>query len=234
METINEILDIQHPIWQGLVLAVLFGITMSFLYQPMRQIVSYLRLEQRIRQLGSAYLKSVCLPDGMDGSIFIEYLIQRPTGFLLLSIKHFRGNIFAAEKIDQWTQVVGNHSYKFTNPLFHLESDLQALRALVPKTDIEGMVVFERGCVFPKGKPEHVYEYQDLAAMVQAYQKQEVPEKLAAAWRDLCEKAERVSHTGSQILYRRGDKKRLFFGVVFLAVTAFYSFWFMGLVKVAM
>lgn len=232
MESINELLDIQHPIWQGLILAVLTGITLSLSYTPLMQIISYLRVQKLIKQLGNAFIKAVSLPDGMDGSIFIEYLIQRPTGLLLLSIRHFRGNIFAAEKIDQWTQVVGNHSYKFPNPLFNLESDLQALRAVAPKTSIDGMVVFERGCTFPKGKPERVCVYHELVEMANSYQKEDVPEKLESAWADICEKAVDAGQTGTRILYQRGDKRRLFTGAIFLIITVLYLLWYMGWLKV--
>ncbi len=232
MEPISEILDIHHPMWQGLLLAVLSGITLSLIYSPVKQILSYWHLTIIIRRLGLAIMKEVSIPDGMGGSVYIEYLVLQPKRLLLLSIKHYKGNIFAAEKIEQWTQVIGHHSYKFPNPLFHMESDLQVLRAISPKTDMEAAVIFEKNCKFPKGKPEGVFEYQGLQEMTRNSSKDAVPEALNVAWKMICNVAEKSSQARKRIFYHRRDMKRFLSGIMFFCITLLYLFWYMGWLKV--
>ena len=79
------------------------------------------KLNRLLKNIGTKSLHNVSILDGMDGKIFIEHLILTSNFILLLGVKRFRGLIFAADKINLWTQVVGNKSYKFENPLHQIE-----------------------------------------------------------------------------------------------------------------
>lgn len=231
MDTLTEIMDLQHPIWQGLILAMLVGMTLTLITSPLRQVYSFWRIQKLIKQLGQARLRNVYLPDGMDGNIFIEHLVLTPVGLLLLNLKHYRGNIFAAEKIDQWTQVVGHHSYKFSNPLYQLESDLQGIRAIIPKTQVNGLVVFAADCRFPKGKPERVYDYQELVDMAKSSRGENVSDQMQQVWNKMLEQVSDASEMSEPVIYKKGDKKRLVLGMLFFVLSLVYLFWYLGLLR---
>jgi hypothetical protein len=129
------------------------------------------------------------IPDGMDGNIFIEHLILTPDEILLLGVKRYRGLIFAADTIDLWTQVVGQKSYKFENPLHYLENDVLALNAYVEKSKVVSKVLFINGSEFPKGKPENIISISDLKELQEEYTGKEIPDVLQADWKSLEELA---------------------------------------------
>lgn len=224
----------QQPVWQGLLLALLVTMTVILIISPLRQVYSFWRLQRLIKRLGQTTVQNVYLPDGMDGNIYIEHLVLTPAGLLLLNLRHYRGNIFAAEKIDQWTQVVGHRSYKFSNPLYQLETDLQGLRALNPKTQISGLVVFSGDCKFPKGKPDRVCDYQQLVDMAKSTSAGNVPEQLQQVWNKMLEQVSDASEMRDPVIYEKGDKKRLWFGMLFLALSLVYLFWYLGLLRVVL
>ena len=143
------------------------------------------KLNNLLKNVVSKSLHNVSITDGMDGKIFIEHLILTPDNILLLAVKKFRGLIFAAEKIDLWTQVVGNKSYKFENPLHQLENDVSVLNAKIKNTKIVEKVLFINGSEFPKGKPEDVISISDIKGWAEEYANSEIPEALFADWNQL-------------------------------------------------
>lgn len=144
------------------------------------------QLNHLLKNIGSKSLRNVAIPDGMDGNIFIEYLILTPQKIILLGVKKYRGLIFAADKIDLWTQVLGNKSYKFTNPLRQLENDTISLNSIVEHSEIDGKVLFINGSEFPKGKPDNVITIDELKKLNDE-QSLDVPESLKADWEQLVE-----------------------------------------------
>lgn len=231
MDTILATLDFDHPIWQGILLAFLFGITLLVAWPPLTKIRAHRYLQGLIRRLGRDSLRHISLMDGADVPIYIEYLILQPDGLLLLIVKPFRGNIFAAEKIQNWTQVIRHHSFKFANPLHELETSLQALRGLLPKVSVRGLVVFAQGAHFPKGKPEAVCDFDELKALASQQDKREVPDALRQAWEQLSGSVQADKKLHPAILYQRGDKRRLLLGTFLLIVCLMYFVRFMGWLK---
>ena len=228
MDLISDFLATQHPVVPGVLLAVLIGLALYLGWSPLQQLLSHWRLHSLVNRLGQASLKNVYLPDGLGDVIYVEQLILRPTELLLVTIKPFRGNIFAAAQIDQWTQVIGHHSHKFANPLHQQEQDLQALSAVIPKQTIKGIVVFAKGCRFPKGKPDQVYDYQELKEMGNKLPKQEISPELQAAWQELSEQAEVANNMKQAILYRPGDKRRLVVGLLIGILAIGFAAWYLG------
>ncbi len=152
------------------------------------------RVNKSVQQLGSQFLKQVILPDGVGGSIFLDYLILAQDSIVLIILKNFKGSIFCAENIEQWTQLIGNKSYKFPNILRQLDSDISSISSLVKGVDVTGLVVFSSDCEFPKGKPEQVKSITELTT--KEVDKQLHSEKLLNAWYTLKEMA--GSHLSTQ------------------------------------
>ena len=141
------------------------------------------KLNRLLRNAGIKSLHNISVTDDMDEKIFIEHLILTANGILLLGVKRFRGLIFAAEKIDLWTQVVGKKSYKFENPLHQLEGDVIVLNSMIENTKITGKVLFISGSEFPKGKPKDVITVSDLKTLSQESANSEVSDALLTEWK---------------------------------------------------
>ena len=226
LESISQHITAQHPAWYGIVLAMLLAVTFYLLWSPMGQVFSWLRLQKLISRTGFKRLSNIYVPDGMDGSLFIEHLMLQGDELLLLTVKRYRGNIFAADKIEQWTQVVSNHSYKFPNPLYQLEADLQSLRAAYPKTNINGLVVFAGDCSFPKGKPDQVYDINEFHSFTRDQQQSSTPaERLQQSWQEIVTQAEKSKLGKQSAIASQHDKKRLLIGSASFIVLVVYITW---------
>ncbi len=232
MTSLLELLETSHPVLPGLLLALLAGLMLIFVWSPVAQLIAHWRLHSLVNKLGRAALRHQYVPDGLDDVIYVEQLLLRQDRLLLITIKPFRGNIFAAEQIDQWTQVIGHHSYKFPNPLHQLQSDLQALRGVIRNIQIDGMVVFAKGSQFPKGKPSNVLAYQDLKTYAPD-STDEVKPHLQEAWNSLLASAKPAKEMQQSILFRKGDKRRLFIGCLLAVATVFYALWYLGIVEMS-
>ncbi|HKK05843.1 MAG TPA: nuclease-related domain-containing protein [Gammaproteobacteria bacterium] len=133
------------------------------LWPRMRGKVRERRMRRVIERCGLDFVKDVMLPDGMDGITHIDYLLLRPDTIVVADLKRYQGILFGAEHIDQWTQLVGQKSFKFPNPLFKNELDVMAVKAQVPAAPITGRVIFSDEGSFPKGIPAGVSMLGTLA-----------------------------------------------------------------------
>jgi hypothetical protein len=231
MDMMFAAFDFDHPFWQGFLLALLFGLTLWVVWSPLQKIRAHRYLQRLIDRLGHDTMRHIALMDGADVPLYIEYLILRPDGLLLLIVKPFRGNIFAADKIQTWTQVIRHHSFKFANPLHELETNLQALRGMLPKLSIRGLVVFTQGAFFPKGKPAAVCDFDELKALAAQQDDRAIPESLQQAWAQLSSTVQPDKKLHPAILYQRGDKRRLLLGIFLLIGCLIYFARLMGWLK---
>ena len=201
---------------------VLLGLLSQSLW--IKECISEWKLNNLLKNIGIESLHNVTVADDMDGKIFIEYLILLPNKILLIGVKKYRGLIFAAEKIDLWTQVIGNKSYKFENPLRQLESAVLFLNSKIKSKKIEERVLFIKGSEFPKGKPEDVLTISELKKMSATYSNLEVPQALRTDWDLLSELAinndfeKNKNVLVDEVSDSRLNKFSLFITLVFLSV----------------
>lgn len=120
-------------------------------------------LRRRIKAASHAWRSDVFLPDGLDGYIHIDHLLLTDDAILVLDIKHPRGAIFGAPRMDEWTVIDSSGRHTFRNPLGALTDRTGAVKALVPGVNVRGLVVFIDG-EFPKGVPPDVIKVEELAA----------------------------------------------------------------------
>lgn len=151
-------------------------------------------LSRAIRKFGKETMHDVMLPDSLGGATYIEHLALTDNAIVVLYLKRYRGVIFAGDHIDEWTQVINNHSYRFPNPLQKLEMDVMAINNLVKDVNVKGMVVFTTGSEFPKGKPDSVLLIDELKRNVKRYSAEEISPSLHTAWKRLQEHAEPCSN----------------------------------------
>ena len=227
MDMFLDIVDYQHPFWRVVGPGVLPILAIVIAWPPLRKIFRHVQLQKYIRRMGQGHLSQVRISIEQD-EVYVEHLILQPDGLLLLMVRPYRGNIFAAEKIDMWTQVLGHHSYKFPNPLYELERDTQTLRAMIDGMPVKGMVIFGQGSSFPKGKPARVYDFSMLREEAGKTVTSPINEKLRSAWSRLQEHAAPTRHLQHAVLYQRGDKRRLVLGTLLLLAALLIGVWQLG------
>jgi len=127
-------------------------------------------------------MKNVVIPDAVEGSSFIDWLVLTPRGILIISQKPYKGMIFGAENISHWTQVVDRRSYTFDNPLRQLEVDLVTIKSLIPNVPVKGYVVFDRDSFFPKGKPKIVLTLNEIKQNISVFREGVISNELLEAW----------------------------------------------------
>ena len=88
------------------------------------------RLQRSLNRIGSEQIRDLVCDDGLDGYYKIDRLALTSDSILLISYKPYVGKIYCAEHISEWTQVIGQKSFKFENPLFELENQLTALKTI--------------------------------------------------------------------------------------------------------
>lgn len=141
------------------------------------------RLEHILSPLSLDEVNTIIIPDGIGGLIEIDKLILTEHGLLLIETYPMSGHLFGSDTIDQWTQIIDGRSFKFANPLHHLNNVKQALQQLSPKVPIHIRVIFTEDSNFPKGKPDSVSTLntleQDLLALTSSPKKTELTKK---AW----------------------------------------------------
>jgi len=150
-----------------------------------KEAINEYKLKQLLKNIGVDARHNIVIADGIDETIFIEHLILMPDEIFILGVKKFRGLIFAAEKIELWTQVVVNKSYKFENPLLQLESSVVTLNSKTKESKIGKKVLFISGSTFPKGKPDNIVSIEKVKTWRRSLIQENVPDSLQKDWETL-------------------------------------------------
>lgn len=212
--------------WTVAFLIILLGLALQKVW--IKESISEWKLNHLLRNIGIDSMRNVSIPDDIDGNIFIENLILMPDKILLLGVKKYRGLIFAAEKIDLWTQVIGNKSFKFENPLRQLERDALTLNSKIENTKVEEKVMFIKGSEFPKGKPDSVVEITEVKEWLNNKTNAEVSEELRTDWKRLSELAEGdelVKNNGVLLDEENTSGFNVFSFITFFTLLSFWLYW---------
>ncbi|MCG6887554.1 MAG: NERD domain-containing protein [Proteobacteria bacterium] len=165
--------------------AILFVLVIMLCLPLFRKWRDELNLLRKIRKLGQASLHNVIIPDGIGGTVFLEHVVLHPIGIIVIQVRRYRGAVFAADKIDTWTQVLGKRSYKFPNPLRELEATLLAVRNLTPDVTLEGRLLVTREAIFPKGRPDSIINFSEAKQQWGITRNGPVTAALKTAWENL-------------------------------------------------
>jgi len=166
----------------ALVFSVIIAIILLLMWKTFRSKESHRYFPKIIRKISKYYMKNVVIPDAVEGSSFIDWLVLTPRGILIISQKPYKGMIFGAENISHWTQVVDRRSYTFDNPLRQLEVDLVTIKSLIPNIPVKGYVVFDRDSFFPKGKPKIVLTLNEIKQNISVFREGVISNELLEAW----------------------------------------------------
>mgnify|MGYP000094099462 CR=1 FL=1 len=163
-------IDTLFYILEAIAALVVFGV-IFFIWKQMKKGQHQRHAQKIIESLGNKFLHNAVLPDGVDGLVFIDYLILVPSGFIVLDVEHVEGHLFGGETVDQWSQVVNNKTYKFNNPLYANQQKCQAIIWNIEQQDnienksdwqTHGWVTFTNAGNFPKGIPRQVSMIDEL------------------------------------------------------------------------
>ena len=151
------------------------------------------RIQRCLNNIGREQIRNLVCPDGLEGFYTIDRLALTSDAILLIAYRPYVGNIFCAERISEWTQVVGQKSFKFENPLFELENQMTALRLAVGGVPLRGILFFNHSAVFPKGHPDAVLQPDGIPPQFLRDHAKPVKDEVQAAWEHL--KWQQANHT---------------------------------------
>ena len=143
------------------------------------------RIQRCLNRIGAEQIRNFICPDGLDGHYCIDRLALTRDAILVIAYKPYLGNIYCAERIAEWTQVVGQKSFKFENPLFELENQITALKLSIGSVPLEGYLMFSQLVEFPKGHPDSVLQPDSVPVRFSIEQNQQINPDVAAAWEHL-------------------------------------------------
>ena len=175
-------------------IAAFFGLILILFINRGRLIAYWMDVKTRrcLNNLGLEQIHNVKCPDGLGHEFNIDRLVLRQNGISILMQKKYPGKIFCADHIDHWTQMLGQKSYNFKNPLFELDYQIKALEACLPDVDINGYLFFDHNAEFPKGHPQRVIHPVAIPADLEKPHAHEVNQQLLQTWNNFRAKAQNL------------------------------------------
>lgn len=184
IESINQ-LDLQSETVAYAIIAI--AILLILLINRHRVQTAYRewRMQRCLDRIGIEQIRDLVCADGLDGYYRIDRLALTPDAILLVAYKPYVGNIYCAERIAEWTQVIGRKSFKFVNPLFELENQITALTLALGSIPLRGCLLFSQSAVFPKGHPDSVLQPETIPPQYRRDPGKPINEQVQAAWEHL-------------------------------------------------
>ncbi|MCK5665415.1 MAG: NERD domain-containing protein [Thiotrichaceae bacterium] len=188
----NDLSQVNAQLFAGveLISAVsFFAIAFIFYLNRIRIKQSWLlfRTQYCLNHLGLEQISDIQFPDGLGHHFTIDRLLLRHNGITLLVYKKYPGRIFCASNIDEWTQMLGQKSYAFKNPLFELDYQIKAISAFLPDIPIDGFLFFDHTTQFPKGHPQRVMHPRLIPEELQRNNRHQVEPVVMDGWRKMQE-----------------------------------------------
>jgi hypothetical protein len=143
------------------------------------------RVQRSLNEIGHEQIRKLICPDGLDGHFEIDRLALTRDSIILINYKRYAGRIYCAERIAEWTQVVGQKSFKFENPLFELENQLASLQIQSGNVLITGYLYFNHDATFPKGHPPNILHPDNIPEQLLSINCSPVKPEIMLAWERL-------------------------------------------------
>jgi len=148
-----------------------------------------------LNAIGIKQMKDVVCSDGLDGKFKIDRLVMLHDSILLIAFKPYSGNIYCADSIPEWTQVVGQKSFKFSNPLFELENQITAIQGIAQKVPVRGVLFFDHNAKVPKGHPDKVLNPDNIPDYMIRVNCPEPSREIVQCWQMLLGLAKQVNQS---------------------------------------
>jgi len=170
-------------IYAGIAVLLLLLIIITLLFRKRKQQANN-KIDIALKPYSQASLQDIIFPDGVGGIIDIERLVLLNKGILVIETYPISGNLFGADKIEKWTQMINGKSFKFTNPLYRIQMLRQAIQVIAPSTPIFYRIIFTaKDSSFPKGKPDDVSTLLTLESDLEMFKQiPDMTEKQRSNW----------------------------------------------------
>ncbi len=148
--------------WFILLFMVLVLIALLLSVSAFRDLINDRKRLGVFKRICHESLHNVSVPDGIGGNVFVSHILLMSDRIAVIDEKLFEGKIFCDQKVDYWTQTVGQGSYRFQNPLRDLQIQVVAINGLLTHPCAQGFLVFSDDSSFPWGRPDNVYLRKEL------------------------------------------------------------------------
>ena len=182
---VNKIMNYLDLRSENVAFAIIAIAILLILYLNRKHLIAHFhewRIQRCLNKIGTEQIRDLFCPDGLDGHYNIDRLALTRDAILVVAYKPYVGKIYCAERISEWTQVIGQKSFKFENPLFELENQITALTLAFGSAPLQGQLFFSHSAVFPKGHPNSVLQPDNIPAHFMRDHNQVVKEEVRAAW----------------------------------------------------
>jgi len=179
----NEVIS-QYGLYTAVALLVV-AVILFLNRRKINHIWLNVKTRYRLKRLGYKQLSNFQCPDGLGHYFTIDRLILRHDGITLLVSKQYPGKIFCADNIDDWTQMLGQKSYRFKNPLDDLDYQIKVISARIPGVAVNGFLFFDHQATFPKGHPERVIYLDKIPDELKRSNNVKVETSVMSAWEQL-------------------------------------------------
>ena len=120
------------------------------------------RLNAAITAVGLDALQDVLVPDGMGGSLHVDFVLLTTRCVLVVDLRDVAGNIFGGDQMTEWTVMAGAKRSTFHNPQGAMYDRVAAVKQLSAELPVEGRLLFTRRGKFPKGLPRWTMMVESL------------------------------------------------------------------------
>jgi hypothetical protein len=191
LESFLEQIDTtQNRLIAWIVLAIISGALIFYTTRALMHRRARRKLHEAIAGCGAEFVHSVLVPDGMDGSLHVDYLLLTARGVVVIDLREVRGKIFGGDQMDEWTVMTGASRVTFPNPQHALFDRVASVKQLAGELQVEGRILFTRGGEFPKGLPRYTLMVDSLRNEFPALQSDtftQVIDSYRPAWQSLCD-----------------------------------------------
>ena len=152
-----------------------------------RRYQSKRKIRNMIKKISYDFVEDVEIDEGLDQYAHFDFICLGKQGVHIFSVKNYAGHIFAADEINEWSQILDRKSYKFPNPGFELSHGVELLKTM---TDLEvtGYNIFSDAADFPKGQPDNVILCADIFEFFGKMNRRNMSEPVLIDWQKLKQK----------------------------------------------
>jgi hypothetical protein len=150
----------------ALFVTLLFRASVTHVTRTASRKIGQSRVRKILNARSANVLDDFLLPGAYGGLTRIDHAILTSGGILCIQTKHYNGIAFGDADEPQWTNVDGVHQRKFLNPLIQNEGRTRALRKVVPKVPVAGVVVFTGNVQFTSIAEKNVIHVNDLDSYI--------------------------------------------------------------------
>ncbi len=152
-----------HLVAYGLVVLLLLLLITRFLSRRRRPLAQISRIVRKF----SVEIRGPVIVPGIDGQQYsVDYVVMTPCAIWVLDVLDYEGMIFGGSQTDEWTQVIGRKSFRFTNPLYVMRDKRIQVQTMTDLEEIKSAVVFSRASNFPKDRPGGIVQQENLAQLL--------------------------------------------------------------------